>query len=86
MMKMITAKTDLEFTALVEATKFLAESPLKRDRGEQKFEAIAFVRWSCDPAVQSVSFVANEHALQAVGVGIPNTATDVIELAKFLGL
>lgn len=83
MMKKITAKTEAEFTALVEATKFLAENPVKRESGEQKFEALAFVRWSCDPETRSVSFVANEHVLQAFEVGAPDTVTDVIELAKF---
>ncbi|KGH30841.1 hypothetical protein [Comamonas testosteroni] len=85
-MKTIKAKTDAEFTSLVEAAVLLAESPLKRERGDQKFEAIAFERWSCDPEARSLSFEANQHALEAVGVGIPNTATDVIELANFLGL
>lgn len=85
-MKTIEVKTDAEFTALVEAAILLAENPLKCDRGEQKFEAIAFERWSCDPEARSLSFDANQHALEAVGVRIPNTATDVIELANLLGL
>lgn len=83
MMRMITAKTEAEFTALVDATTYLAENPVKRESGDQKFEALAFVRWSCDPEARSVSFVANEHVLQAFEVGTPDTATAVIELAKF---
>ena len=86
MNKVIVAKTDAEFSALVEATILLAENPVKRESGEQKFEALAFMQWSCDPEAHSVSFVANEHALQAFGVGTPNTAADVIELANFFGL
>ena len=50
-MKTIKAKTDAEFTSLVEAAVLLAESPLKRERGDQKFEAIAFERWSCEEVV-----------------------------------
>lgn len=82
MKKLIEAKSDAEFAALVQAVELLAKRPVKRERGGQTYEGIAFVQWSTDSAARCVSFVANEHALQVVGKTIPSTATDVIELAK----